>query len=111
MFALYCSHDQLLQAADDIWWRSCEHADWVESFNSRPLIGDRESFKKDPWCAAEDAHVINAPQHVADELIACNKPYMDKARLCMASLHFPLFFIHNFFVQDWLKLRECLLMM
>ncbi len=34
-------------------------------------------------CAEEDAHVIKAPKAVADELIACNKPYMEKVPYCI----------------------------
>lgn len=68
----------ILETAAHIWWNVCSKADWIEAFNGRPLIGDQESFAKDLWCAVEDAHTIAAPKRIADELIACNKPYLDK---------------------------------
>lgn len=68
----------LLNAAAEVWWNVCEKADWVESFNSRPIIGDQESFVKDKWCLKEDEHMIQAPPEVAAELIRCNAPYTEK---------------------------------
>jgi 5-hydroxyisourate hydrolase/2-oxo-4-hydroxy-4-carboxy-5-ureidoimidazoline decarboxylase len=69
---------QMLALSESVWWNVCTRNDWVEAFNGRPLIGDQASFEKDLWCAAEDALTIEAPKHIADELIACNKPYTDK---------------------------------
>lgn len=74
----YASAAALLDTAADVWWNHCQRADWVEAFNSRPVIGDQESFVKDKWCLIEDEHMIVAPPEVAAELIACNAPYMDK---------------------------------
>lgn len=71
------SAERLFQDAADVWWNVCTRADWVEAFNGRPLIGDQASFEKDLWCAAEDTLTIAAPKHIADELIACNRPYLD----------------------------------
>ena len=74
----FASPTALLDAAADVWWNVCSKADWIESFNSRPIIGDQESFIKDKWCLLEDEHTIQADKATADELIRCNKPYMDK---------------------------------
>jgi 2-oxo-4-hydroxy-4-carboxy--5-ureidoimidazoline (OHCU) decarboxylase len=68
----------VLDAASDVWWNVCTKADWVEGFNGRPIIGDQESFVKDKWCLLEDEHVIQADKTVADRLVACNAPYMNK---------------------------------
>jgi 2-oxo-4-hydroxy-4-carboxy--5-ureidoimidazoline (OHCU) decarboxylase len=70
--------DQLLGAAAKVWWDVCDREDWIESFNSRPVIGDQESFIKDKWCQLEDEHTIQASKKVADELIRCNAPYQKK---------------------------------
>jgi 2-oxo-4-hydroxy-4-carboxy-5-ureidoimidazoline decarboxylase len=70
--------ERLLHAAADVWWNVCTREDWVESFNARPLIGDQASCQKDRWSAIEDALTIAAPKHIAEELIACNRPYRDK---------------------------------
>ena len=72
------SPESLFHVAADVWWNTCTRNDWIESFNGRPLIGDMESFKKDLWCAKEDKLTLESTQSVADELIACNKPYLDK---------------------------------
>lgn len=74
----YKSDEHILSHAASVWWNVCDRQDWIEGFNGRPLIGDQVSFEKDLWCAAEDALTIAAPKHIADELIACNKPYTDK---------------------------------
>lgn len=42
-----------------------------------------DCLRRERRCAEEDAHVIKAPKAVADELIACNKPYMDKVQFCI----------------------------
>lgn len=68
----------LLEAAADVWWNVCTKADWIESFNGRPIIGDQASFVKDKWCLIEDEHVIQADKETADELVRCNAPYMNK---------------------------------
>jgi len=70
--------DALLWAAADVWWNVCTKADWIESFNGRPIIGDQESFIKDKWCLIEDEHVIQADKRIAEELVRCNAPYMNK---------------------------------
>ena len=74
----FASAAALTQAASDIWWNICNRADWIESFNSRPAIGDQESFVKDKWCLLEDEHTIIASRAVADELLRCNEPYSTK---------------------------------
>ena len=74
----FTSADQLLNASADIWWNTCKKEDWIESFNGRPIIGDQESFLKDKWCLLEDEHTIKAGKEIADELIRCNKPYLEK---------------------------------
>lgn len=74
----FVTAERLFHDAADVWWNVCTRVDWVEAFNGRPLIGDQASFEKDLWCAAEDALTIAAPKHIADELIACNRPYHDK---------------------------------
>ena len=68
----------LLDAAADVWWNRCTREDWIESFNSRPIIGDQESFIKDRWCLLEDEHMIKASKEVAAELERCNAPYLEK---------------------------------
>lgn len=74
----FASATALLDAAADVWWNHCSKADWVESFNGRPIIGDQESFIKDKWCLLEDEHIIKASKAVADELERCNAPYTEK---------------------------------
>lgn len=74
----YLDPDQLSATAAHVWWHVCERADWVEAFNGRPLIGDMVSFEKDLWCAIEDELTIAASPEIGAELIACNKPYMEK---------------------------------
>lgn len=74
----FASATALLEAAADVWWNHCSRADWVESFNSRPIIGDQESFVKDKWCLLEDEHIIKADKSVAEQLIRCNEPYTRK---------------------------------
>jgi 2-oxo-4-hydroxy-4-carboxy--5-ureidoimidazoline (OHCU) decarboxylase len=74
----FASARSILDAAGDVWWNVCKRADWIESFNSRPIIGDQESFVKDKWCLIEDEHVIEAGKEVADELVRCNAPYTQK---------------------------------
>jgi OHCU decarboxylase len=74
----FASPERLLHDAADVWWNVCTREDWIEAFNGRPLIGDQQSFEKDLWCAKEDALTIQAPRHIADELMACNAPYARK---------------------------------
>jgi 2-oxo-4-hydroxy-4-carboxy--5-ureidoimidazoline (OHCU) decarboxylase len=74
----FTTAEELLNAAADVWWNRCSQADWIESFNGRPIIGDQESFIKDKWCLLEDEHVIKAGKEVAEELVRCNAPYMNK---------------------------------
>ena len=74
----FTSVESLFKHSDHIWWNICNRDDWIESFNSRPLIGDQESFAKDLWCKIEDAHTISASEEVANELIECNQPYDKK---------------------------------
>lgn len=74
----FASAEAALEAAADVWWNVCSREDRIESFNSRPLIGDQESFAKDKWCLLEDEHVIAASKEVADELVRCNDPYLKK---------------------------------
>ena len=74
----FASAEALLDAAAHVWWNVCTHADWIESFDGRPIIGDQESFIKDKWCLQEDEHTIQASKEVADELVRCNEPYSKK---------------------------------
>lgn len=74
----YATATALLDAAADVWWNRCTREDWIESFNSRPIIGDQESFVKDQWCLLEDEHMIKASKAVAEELERCNAPYLEK---------------------------------
>ena len=74
----FASATAILDAAADVWWNVCKKADWVESFNGRPIIGDQESFVKDQWCLLEDEHTIKADKAIADELVRCNDPYTKK---------------------------------
>ncbi len=77
-FRPFAHPEALFLAASEVWWQRCNKEDWIEAFNGRPLIGDMESFKKDLWCAIEDQLTIAATKEIAAELIACNKPYIDK---------------------------------
>lgn len=73
---------QLLQAADDIWWRLTP-ADWLEAFTHHPKIGDLSSLRAkfadtQSWAAGEQASVQQASEAVLQRLATGNSAYEAK---------------------------------
>jgi len=75
----YASIDELLAAADDVWWSLDQH-DWREAFARHPRIGEADSApshdeRERGWAAGEQASVAIAQDAVRDGLIEANIKY------------------------------------
>lgn len=73
------SLDDLLAAADDVWWSLDQH-DWREAFARHPRIGEAESAPPDDererrWAAGEQASVATAQDAVRQALVEANRKY------------------------------------
>jgi len=73
------SLDELLVAADDVWWSLDQH-DWREAFARHPRIGEAESAPPDNeperrWASGEQASVATAQDAVRDALVEANRKY------------------------------------
>jgi len=67
------SAEQLLQAADDVWW-SLEGGDWLEAFSHHPRIGGRASG----WAKDEQAGTGRASADTLKTLADLNHDYERK---------------------------------
>jgi OHCU decarboxylase len=75
----YASLDEVLAAADDVWWSLDQH-DWREAFARHPRIGEPESAsphgeRERSWAAGEQATVATAQDAVRDALVEANIKY------------------------------------
>lgn len=66
------SHDDLVEAASDVWW-TLDEADWLEAFSHHPRIGERA----DGWAGAEQAGARGASENTKHSLAALNREYED----------------------------------
>ncbi len=78
----FASLEDLLAAADRIWW-SLEGVDWFEAFSRHPRIGEREapaggSAATAVWSAQEQAGAQRSPEEVRTALAAGNRAYEER---------------------------------
>ena len=67
------SSDQLLLAADDIWW-SLDGGDWLEAFSHHPRIGERAAG----WANDEQSGTRGASADTLEKLADLNHEYERK---------------------------------
>ena len=75
----YASLDEVLAAADDVWWSLDQH-DWREAFARHPRIGEAESAsphgeRERSWAVGEQATVATAQDAVRGALVEANIKY------------------------------------
>lgn len=73
---------ELLTAADDIWW-SLDAQDWLEAFAAHPKIGGRRAAREQDaqartWSEQEQSGARVAEQSTLDELAEANRAYEEK---------------------------------
>ena len=77
----FTSRDEILSAADEIWW-SLGEKDWLEAFEAHPRIGgqsaERESRRAAGWSTGEQAAVLDASLPVLNELVEVNREYEER---------------------------------
>ncbi len=77
----FTSRDEILSAADEIWW-SLDEKDWIEAFEAHPRIGEqsaeRQSRRATGWSTGEQAAVLPASPVVLNELADVNRAYEDR---------------------------------
>jgi OHCU decarboxylase len=74
--------DELLTAAEQIWWGLCEQ-DWLEAFSAHPRIGGRRAEKSQDaqaqaWSESEQAGARAIDEAMQDELAKANRAYEEK---------------------------------
>ncbi len=75
----YASDDELLQAAEEIWW-SLEEEDWLEAFRAHPRIGEsaapgHATAKSAAWSSQEQADAQLADAEVKRAIAEGNRAY------------------------------------
>ncbi|HET9729532.1 MAG TPA: 2-oxo-4-hydroxy-4-carboxy-5-ureidoimidazoline decarboxylase [Gemmatimonadaceae bacterium] len=71
--------DDLLAAADDVWWSLDQH-DWREAFARHPRIGEADTAppgdeRERRWASGEQASVATAQDAVRSALVEANRKY------------------------------------
>jgi OHCU decarboxylase len=74
--------DELLEAADRIWWE-LGRDDWLEAFSRHPKIGERAaahagSAETRRWSEQEQAETRSAPPEVLAALAEANRAYQER---------------------------------
>jgi OHCU decarboxylase len=77
----FTSRDEILSAADEIWW-SLDEKDWIEAFEAHPRIGgqsaERQSRRATGWSTDEQAAVLTSSPEALNELADVNRAYEDR---------------------------------
>ena len=74
--------DELMNAADDVWW-SLDERDWLEAFSRHPKIGERraaggQTRRERAWSAGEQSGMNEADEAAREELARLNQVYAEK---------------------------------
>ena len=75
----FASHDDLAEAANDVWW-SLRPDDWLEAFRAHPKIGEKKgvsvaSAQSLEWSNSEQAGIRNASDDTTELLAKLNREY------------------------------------
>ena len=70
----FAGEKELIDAANDCWYKQCNSSDWMESFTHHPKIGDIKSLAK-KFAGKEQAGVAAASKKTIAELANANKAY------------------------------------
>ena len=71
------SEKELVDAAENAWYNSCENSDYLESFTHHPQIGDIKSLQE-KFAGKEQASIAVATQETIEKLAAMNADYKSK---------------------------------
>lgn len=70
----FISEKQLIDTANECWYKQCNSSDWMESFTHHPKIGDIKSLTK-KFAGKEQAGVAAASKKTITQLTNANKAY------------------------------------
>jgi 2-oxo-4-hydroxy-4-carboxy-5-ureidoimidazoline decarboxylase len=78
----FASQEDLLSAADQLWW-SLKEEDWLEAFRHHPVIGDIDSLRAKfantrGWASNEQSGCLGADEEILQELARGNAEYKSK---------------------------------
>lgn len=76
------SDDELMSAADEVWW-GLDESDWLEAFSRHPKIGEQKAAPSQTqtergWSAAEQSRVGEADEAAREELARLNRVYEER---------------------------------